>query len=196
VLAEIVRLASAAREQCFTWGPQQHQSTYDRIIAATMRYSAVVNYVGAIVIHLLPRHPASSSSSASTTASQPTPPTLVGGTTAATLHAVAVCSPSAGTFSEPYFQIMHTIIVCLWLYYILIVQGDRRSFRQPGHNSRTTPSAPPIFPLGGSRPSAFKFLATDIPSSSTRPMFQPAFDTTAEDEDRSVRGPVDGRSLV
>jgi hypothetical protein len=42
-LADIVRLASAAREQCFTWGLQEHRSTYDRIIAAAMRYSAVVN---------------------------------------------------------------------------------------------------------------------------------------------------------
>jgi hypothetical protein len=79
VLAEIVRLASAAREQCFTWGPQQHQSTYNRIVAAAMRYAAVVNYAGAVEIPLLPRHPVSSSSSTSTTASQPTPATLAGG---------------------------------------------------------------------------------------------------------------------
>jgi hypothetical protein len=43
MLAEIVRLASSAREQCFTWGPLQHQSTYDGIIDAAMRYSTVVN---------------------------------------------------------------------------------------------------------------------------------------------------------
>jgi hypothetical protein len=84
VLAEIVRLASAAREQCFTWGPQQHQSTYDRIVAAAMRYSAVVNYAGAIEIPLLPHHPASSSSSASTAASQLMPATLAGGFSAPT----------------------------------------------------------------------------------------------------------------
>jgi hypothetical protein len=48
VLAEIVRPASAAREQCFTWGPQQHQSTYNRIVGAAMRYSTVVNYAGAV----------------------------------------------------------------------------------------------------------------------------------------------------
>jgi hypothetical protein len=118
------------------------------------------------------------------------------GTTTATLRAAAVCSPGAGTFSGPYFQIMHTIIVCLWLYYILIVQGDRRSFRQPGLNSRTTPTTLSNFPLGGSRPPAFQFLAADIPSLSTRPMFQPAFDTTTKDEDWSVRGPVDSHSLV
>jgi hypothetical protein len=84
VLAEIVRLASAAREQCFTWGPQQHQSTYDMIIAAAMRYSVIVNYAGAVEIPLLPRHPASSSSSASTGASQPTPATLADGFSALT----------------------------------------------------------------------------------------------------------------
>jgi hypothetical protein len=83
VLAEIAQLASSAREQCFTWGPQQHQSTYDRIIAAAMRYSAIVNYAWAVEIPLLPCHPASSSNSASTAASQP-PPTLAGGFSAPT----------------------------------------------------------------------------------------------------------------
>jgi hypothetical protein len=76
MLADIMRLASAAREQCFTWGPQQHQSTYDRIIAVAMRYSDVVNYAGAIEIPPLLRYPTSSSSSASTAASQPTPATF------------------------------------------------------------------------------------------------------------------------
>jgi hypothetical protein len=76
VLAEIVRLASAAREQCFTWGAQQHQSMYDRIVAAAMRYSAVVNYARAVDIPLLPHHPVSSSTSTSTAASQPMPATL------------------------------------------------------------------------------------------------------------------------
>jgi hypothetical protein len=84
VLAEIVRLASAAREPCFTWGPRQHQSTYDKIVVAAMRYSAVVNYAGAVEISLLPRHLASSSSFASTAASQPTPATLAGGFSAPT----------------------------------------------------------------------------------------------------------------
>jgi hypothetical protein len=84
VLADIVRLASAAREQCFTWGPREHQSTYDRIIADSMRYSAVVNYAGAVEIPLLPRHPESPSSSASTAASQLTPATLAGGFSAPT----------------------------------------------------------------------------------------------------------------
>jgi hypothetical protein len=72
------------------------------------------------------------------------------GTTTATgagpahLHAAAVCSPGTGTFSGPYFQLMHALIVCLWLYYILIVQGDRRSFRQPGLDSwrRQHPQSP------------------------------------------------------
>jgi hypothetical protein len=43
VLAEVVRLESAAREQCFSWGPQEHRSTYERIIVAAMRYFAIVN---------------------------------------------------------------------------------------------------------------------------------------------------------
>jgi hypothetical protein len=137
-----VRLASAAREQCFTWGPQQYQSTYDRIIAAAMRYSAVVNYAEAVEIPLLPHHPTSSSNSPSIGASQPTPPTLAGGFSAPTAQQQPpyvqrpFAPPGAGTFSRLYFQLMHTIIVCLWLYYILIVQGDRRSFRQPVLDSR------------------------------------------------------------
>jgi hypothetical protein len=125
VLANIVRLASAAREQCFTWGPWEHQSTYDRIIAAAMRYSVVVNYAGAVEIPLLPRHPASSSSSASIAASQPTPATFAGGFSAPTAHQQpqpqgphtyvqhSFVPPDAGTFSGPYFQLMHVIIVCL-----------------------------------------------------------------------------------
>jgi hypothetical protein len=79
MLADVVQLASAAREQCFTLGPQEHRSTCDRIITAAMRYSDVVNYAGATEISLLPCHPASSSSSASAAASQPTPATFVGG---------------------------------------------------------------------------------------------------------------------
>jgi hypothetical protein len=39
---------------------------YDRIIAAAMGYSVVVNYTGVLEIPLLSRHPALSSSSAST----------------------------------------------------------------------------------------------------------------------------------
>jgi hypothetical protein len=86
----------------------------------------------------------SSSSSASTATSQPTPATLVGGFSAPTTqqqgpHTYVQRSfvpPDAGTFSGPYFQLMHAIILCLWLYYILIVQGNRRSFRQLGLDSR------------------------------------------------------------
>jgi hypothetical protein len=79
VLAEVVRLASAAMGQCFSWGPKEHRSTYERIITAAMRYSAVVNYAGAVEISFLLRHPASSSSSASTAASQPIPATFAAG---------------------------------------------------------------------------------------------------------------------
>jgi hypothetical protein len=125
VLADIVRLASAAREQCFTWGPLEHQSTYDRIIVAAMRYSTAVNYAGAIEIPLLPHHPASSSSSTSTAASQPTPATFVGGFFAPTAQHQPQAQgphtyvqrpfvpPGLGTSSGPYFQLMHAIIVCL-----------------------------------------------------------------------------------
>jgi hypothetical protein len=76
VLAEIVRLAVSVREQCFTWGAQQHKSTYDMIVDAAMMYSLIVNYAGATEIPFLLRHPESSSSSASTAASQPTPSTF------------------------------------------------------------------------------------------------------------------------
>jgi hypothetical protein len=125
VLADVVRLASAAWEQCFTWGPQEYRSTYDRIIVAVVRYSAVVNYAGTVEIPLLSRHPASSSSSASTAASQPTPATFAGGFSAprAQQHPQAqglhtyvqrpFAPPDAGTFSRPYFQLMHAIIMCL-----------------------------------------------------------------------------------
>jgi hypothetical protein len=78
-LAEVVRLAYVAIRQCFSWGPQEHWGTYERILAAAMRYSAVVNYTGAVEIPLLPRHPALSSSSASTASSQQTPATFAGG---------------------------------------------------------------------------------------------------------------------
>jgi hypothetical protein len=39
----------------------------------------------------------------------------------------------------------------------------------------------PIYALGGSRPPAFQFPVADIPSSPTPLMFQPTFDTTAEE---------------
>jgi hypothetical protein len=77
---------------------------------------------------------------------------------------------------------MHAITVCMWLNYILIVQGDRRSFRQPETTTPTALPPPLIFTIGGSRPPAFQLPAAGIPSSSTQPMFQPAFDTTTEDQ--------------
>jgi hypothetical protein len=106
-----------------------------------MRYSAVVNYTGAIEVLLLPCHPVSSSSSASTVTSQLTPATLDGGFSAPTAQQQPQAQgphtyvqwlfvpPDTATFSGPYFQLIHVIIVCLRLYYILIVHGDRRSFR-------------------------------------------------------------------
>jgi hypothetical protein len=125
VLAEVVWLASVVMGQCLSWGPQEHRSTYERIIAAAMRYSAVVNYVEAVEIPPLPHHPASSSSSASTVASQPTPATFVNGFSAPRVqqhpqaqgpHAYVqwpFAPPGADTFSRPYFQLMHAIIVGL-----------------------------------------------------------------------------------
>jgi hypothetical protein len=65
-------------------GPREHENTYDRIIAAAMRYSAIVHYARAVEIPLLPRHHALSSSSASTAASQPMPATLADGFSAPT----------------------------------------------------------------------------------------------------------------
>jgi hypothetical protein len=123
-MAEVVQLTSTAIGQCSTWGPQEHRGTYERILAAAMRYSAIVNYARAVEIPLLPRHPALSSSSTSTAASQPTPATSVGGFTAPRAqlpqaqgpHAYVqrpFAPPGAGTFSRPYFQLMDAIIVGL-----------------------------------------------------------------------------------
>ena len=125
MLAEIVWIAADAREACFTWGPQQYRHTYDRILDVATRYTVVVNYAGAADIPLLPRLPASSSSSASTAASQPMPSTLAGGFSAPTAQQQPQAQgphtyvqrpfvfPSTGTFSGPYFQLMHGIVVCL-----------------------------------------------------------------------------------
>jgi hypothetical protein len=91
----------------------------------TMRYSAVVNYSGAVEISLVPRHPASSSSSASTASSQQTPATFAGGFSAPRVqhhpHAQGppayverpFAPPGAGTFSRPYFQLMDAIVLGL-----------------------------------------------------------------------------------
>jgi hypothetical protein len=124
-LVEVVQLTSTAIGQCSTWGPQEHRGTYERILAAAMRYSAVVNYTRAVEIPLVPRHPVSSSSSALTAASQPTPATFASGFTAPRAqqlpqaqgpHAYVqrpFAPPGAGTFSRPYFQLMDAIIVGL-----------------------------------------------------------------------------------
>jgi hypothetical protein len=90
-----------------------------------MRYSTVVNYAAAVEIPLLLRHLASSSSSASTADSQLTPATLADGFSAPRVkqhpqaqgpHAYmqrTFAPPGAGTFSRPYFQLMHKIIMGL-----------------------------------------------------------------------------------
>jgi hypothetical protein len=125
VLAEVVRLASGAIGQCHTWGPQEHRSTYERILAAAMRYSVVVNYAGAVEIPLLPRHPGSSSSSASTASSQQTPATFAGGFSAPRVQhnpqaqglpayvQQPFAPPRTGTFSKPYFQLMDAVVLDL-----------------------------------------------------------------------------------
>jgi hypothetical protein len=124
-LAEVAWLASGAIRQCHAWGPQEHPSTYESILAAAMRYSAVVNYAGAVEIPLLPRHPALSSSSASTASSQQTPATFAGGFSATRVqhHPQAqgrpayvqrlFAPPGTGTFSRPYFQLMDAIVLGL-----------------------------------------------------------------------------------
>jgi hypothetical protein len=186
VLADVVRLASAAREQCFTWGPQQHQSTYDRIIAAVMRYSAVVNYAGAIEIPLLPRHPASSLSSASTALRSRRLPPLPAASwlrghnnshrrRARTPTCIDRLLPQRRYFQQTLFSTnAHNYYV-----FVIILYSNRtgRSPPFPTAGPRQQ-EPPPIFALGGSRPPAIQFPATDIPSSSTPPMFQPTFDTT------------------
>jgi hypothetical protein len=124
-LVEVVRLASGAIGQCHTWGAQEHRNTYERILVAAMRHSAVANYAGAVEIPLLPCHPASSSSSASTASSQRRRATFAGGFSvprvqhhpqAQGLPAYvqrAFASSGAGTFSRPYFQLMDTIVLGL-----------------------------------------------------------------------------------
>jgi hypothetical protein len=147
VLAKIVRLASSEREQCFTWAStapehvrQDHRCCHEVLRHRELRRGRKDSSPFAppsIVLELR------LDSGFVDDASHPCR-WLLGsdGTAAATgagtahLRAVTVCSPGAGTFSRPYFQLMHVMIVCLWLYYILIVQGDRRSFQQLGLDSR------------------------------------------------------------
>jgi hypothetical protein len=87
-----------------------------------MRYSAVVNYAGAVEIPLLLHHPVSSSSSASIASSPPTPATFAGGFTAPRAQQLpqaqgppayvqrSFAAPGVGTFSRPYFQLMDAIV--------------------------------------------------------------------------------------
>jgi hypothetical protein len=122
-------------------GPQQHQSTYDRIADAAMRYSAVVNYAGAVEIPLRLCHPVSSSNSASTAASQPTASRLRRHNNSHRRRAhTPTCSgrlfPPVQVLSVDLFSTNARNCRVFVLYYILIVQGDRRSFRQPGLDSR------------------------------------------------------------
>jgi hypothetical protein len=189
VLADIVRLASAAREQCFTWGPREHQSTYDRIIAAAMRYSAVMNYARAVEIPLLPRYPASSSSSASTAASQPTPATFAGGFSASRAQQQPQAQGPHTYVQWPfvprrrYFQwTLFSTNAHNYCVFVIILYSNRigrpPSFPTAGPRQQ---ELSPIYALGGSRPPAIQFLAEDIPSSSTLPMFQSTIDTTTEE---------------
>jgi hypothetical protein len=85
--------------------------------------------------------------------------------------------PGVGTFSRPHFQLMHD-----YCGFVIILYSNRTGrllpFSSVGPRQQ---EPPPIYTLGGSRPPTFQFPATDIPSSSTPPKFQPStFDTAAE----------------
>jgi hypothetical protein len=115
----ILAFGFALKSGCDT-PPSRHLDPFN----AAVRYSAVVNYAGAVEIPLLPHHPASSSSSALTAASQSMSSTVIGGFSAPTAkqqpqtqgpHTYVqrlFVSPGAGTFNGPYFQLMHGIVVC------------------------------------------------------------------------------------
>jgi hypothetical protein len=65
--------------------------------------------------------------------------------------------------------------------FVIILYSNRTGRPPPFPTAGPRQQEPsPIFALGGSRPPAFQFSATDIPSTSTLPMFQPNFDTTTE----------------
>jgi hypothetical protein len=65
----------------------------------------------------------------------------------------------------------------------LSFNASRRTTTYDG-TAAPTASSPlsSIFTLGGSKPTAFQLPAADISSSSTRPIFQPTFGTTTEDQ--------------
>jgi hypothetical protein len=182
-----VRLASGAIGQCHAWTPQGHRSTYERILAVTMMYSAVVNYAEAVEIPLLLRHSASSSSSTSTATSQQTPASFTGGFSAPRVqhHPQAqgppayvqrpFAPPGVGTFSRPSFSTHGRD--CFGFVIILYYNCTGRPPPIPTLWPRQQPPAP----------SPLQLPATDIPSSSTPPPFQfqaqpGGFDMDTEDQ--------------
>jgi hypothetical protein len=135
-----------------------------------MRYSAVVNYTGAVVPPLsaasrLRRHNNS--------------------------HRRMARTPTCSGRLFPrrsYFQwTLFSTNACNYCVFVVILYSNRTGrpplFPTAGPRQPETmaPTAP-VFPLGGFRPLAFQFSAAYIPSSSTRPMFQPTFNTTTKDQ--------------
>jgi hypothetical protein len=152
-----------------------------------MRYSTVVNYAGPVEIPLLPCHPTSSSSSASTASSQQTPATFTSGFSAPRVqhHPQAqappayvqwpFAAPGVGTFSRPYFSTNGRN--CFG--FMIILYSNRTGRPSPIPTVCPRQQQPPPPPL--------QIPVTDIPSSSTPPLFQfqaqpGGFDTGAEDQ--------------
>jgi hypothetical protein len=106
------------------------------------------------------------------------------GTAAATsagpahLHAAAVCSSRRMNFQWTLFSTN----TCNYCVFVIILYSNHTGRPPPFPTAGPRQQEPPpIYPLGGSTPPTFQFSATDIPSSSTPPMFQPTFNTTTEE---------------
>jgi hypothetical protein len=98
---------------------------------------------------------------------------------AAHLRAAAVCSPRRRYFQWTLF-LTNAHNYCV---FVIILYSNRTGQPPPLSTVGPRQQEPPlIFALGGSRPPTFQFSAADIPSSSTRPMFQPTFDTATEEQ--------------
>jgi hypothetical protein len=162
---------------------------YDRIIAAAMSYSAVVNYVGAVEIPLLPRHQRLlRAPPRHRLRSRHLPPLSAASWLRGhnSSHRRRARTPTCNGRLFPrrrYFQwTLFSTNARNYCVFVIILYSNRTG-RPP-----TFPTAgprqqepPPIYALGGSRPPSFQFPAADIPSSSTPPMFQPTFDTATEE---------------
>jgi hypothetical protein len=150
-----------------------------------MRYSVVVNYAGAVEIPLIPCHPASSSSSASTASSQQTPATFAAGSRLRgynTTHRRRARRPTcSGRLLHP-AQVLSVDLFstngrnCFG--FVIILYSNRTG---------RPPPIPTVWPRRQPPPPPLQLPATDIPSSSTPPLFQfqaqpGGFDTGAEDQ--------------